>query len=292
MNELATYQHESARRGETSQPTEQSARRACIAQMLKSLHAGFNLPLPDPNEFNEKINAFGQTLQDVPLDEIPPLTEMLIRDMPSGFMPTAGQVYGFWQRSTGRAPMNAANVSAYSEYKPKSTDRVFGENRGELGAQAQRLNSKRFGAGLLAVTCDCVQFTAKDGYRYFKTAVLSSDGAQWVCANNACSFCAAVTNTMDAPSKGETGPLMDALTVELPAPPPPRESNNELLAALDERANIVVESLVQNAALSFARHLRGICHSSEWTPRLAAEEWSLWAPRYGDVIFIDEAVAA
>ena len=277
MNELATVQ--------ISEPGVGLA--ACISQMITDLHAAFNVPMLSPDDHENKIRAYSFALSDVPLADFPPLTALLIRDLPTGFMPSAGQVFSFWQRMSGQAPANVANAGAYQPYQPKPTDRFLGANSGSLGAEAARLNLQRFSAGLLAVTCDCVTLTASDGYRYFKTAILSPDAAQWICAENNCSFQASATETMDTPSKGTPGPLMDSATIEVPAP---RESDNELLEALDKNADIAVEKIPQRAALSFARHLRLICHSCEWTPKLAREEWPLWMEQGGAKFF--EKVAA
>lgn len=259
---------------------ELNQKRAFIATMLEDLHAAFNTPLPDEQGWAEKLSAWNNVMADATPGEIPALTNYIVRHHDNGFLPSAGQGFALWQKFNGITQGEVANSAAYQRFDSRrETLYALPANSGQHGAQAARLNLERNGAGLLNVTCDCVNHTARDGYRYFETAVLSPDGKHWVCYQGACKFVMPVDQTMDAPSKGKVSPAFEGGMPGFDVPKAVLEAQcdySDLLPALVEFCNFRTEGLPDGAAIDFARHLSEKTITANWTADLARDEWPVW----------------
>ncbi len=275
-----------------------------VRAMLTSFYAASGYAYPQGSAEQTIVTAWCVALGEIPTDEIGPLTGDLLQHPPShkGAIGVA-DVLARWNIRNGPPP-GAANVAAYQPLRPTenqmhmlpSAEPEYDRHAAQLpdagvlsylngngmkGAEEARWTRKRFAAGLLAICCDCVLYTARNGYEYFHTAVLSHDRSAWICAQGRCRYSLPVGETMDAPSRGEVSPAfadaMDAPIISVPL------SGVELLEMYCEFNTARVGIL---AAEDFAQHLlRVVADPEQWAPRLAREEWGPWIAAGGARFF-------
>jgi hypothetical protein len=134
-----------------------------------------------------------------------------------------------------------------------------------------------------AVTCHCPGDKWCDDGHWSARLAEESWGSYWVCATGKCDF------RIKAADAGSLSPIPmpeDASKAEAAEPeaaepekaePEKREySDEDLLAALQERCEFQVEKIKCESALAFARHLQKLAAVELWTHALARAQWAKW----------------
>lgn len=261
-----------------AQNTEQD-RRAVIAEAMRLLWAACAPAALEPDELKRRFQAWQIGLDEIPTEEIPAAAAAVIQRRTSKDfgLPTPGELVAAWQGDEHDGP---ANAGAYASWDRRND--IAPAPRGPCSVeelQAARLQRRRWGMGLIAVTCLC-----KNQYDLATPAIIAPGGTTWVCAAGVCGWTWPVADTTNAPSRGVPGPLAAVVAAVVDAPAavaPPRDDAKAarllmLKNALDTRCLLDTDKIAPPVWQEFGAWLAAKFDVGEWDNDLARTQWGLW----------------
>jgi hypothetical protein len=173
-------------------------REALLARMIQGTRNVAAISQLSDAQLFDAIEDWDEVLLEVPTSGLDALRREGLR---CGFK-SAGEFLDAWR--AGQAQEFARRQDAErrrqdSQWQAKAQS---GELRDGPGYRAAQWNRRRWGRGLLAVCCEC-----DDSAGYAIPAVFDTFETHWVCAAGRCAFHWPIRDTMDAPLRGEVGPL-------------------------------------------------------------------------------------
>jgi len=177
-------------------------REALLARLIQAVRNVAAISQLGQEQLADAIEDWDDVLIEVPTARLASLRQAGLRCK----LKTAGEFRDLFQAQEAEGIERAHNAARQRQDAQWQARAESGELRAGPGYRAAMWQCQRWKAGLLAVTCECLDSKGHPLNALFDDAELN-----WVCASGRCAFTWPISDTMGAPSRGTVGPLGRAL---------------------------------------------------------------------------------